>query len=111
MGNFTVCERCGAREGLTIHHVYPQCHYEGTGPTARLCRSCHIGIENVYRLHESKVSNREGHEPRVDIGESRYQEIWEKYRDELKHPEYDYRSLKTEVRGSRGATLNRRGRR
>ncbi len=111
MGNGPKCERCGRQTGLTEHHVYPQCHYNGEGPTVLLCDRCHPGIEREYAKHESDVMRRRGDETRVDIGIRAYWIIWVSYRDSYERHEFDPRRDKTETRGSRGETLTRRSRR
>jgi hypothetical protein len=37
------CPTCGNYGRTDKHHIYPQCYFNGKGPTINICHDCHQG--------------------------------------------------------------------
>ena len=53
------CSKCGSKERLTDHHVYPVCHFahKRDGLKIKLCVYCHRRIEDYILAIESHLGN------------------------------------------------------
>lgn len=53
------CSKCGTRDRLTQHHLYPVCHFGNRrgGIKVCLCNYCHCKIEMIILSVESYVGD------------------------------------------------------
>lgn len=54
------CPTCGNYGRTDEHHLYPQIHFDGAGPTINICEDCHQrGVEQIMPPREKRLTKKE----------------------------------------------------